>query len=395
MRIVKIEDLHADGGWQTLSFLKITTDTGLVGWSEFNEGFSLGLTAVVRRLAETLIGKDPRQISLLTTLLSARHRATIGGLNAQAVAALENACLDIKAKDLGVPVYELFGGALRKRLPAYWSHCGMYRLRRPDLFEARNLSVPRTVQDMALLGQEAVARGFGALKTNVLLFPQDGAPIVHMPGFGLGAGDPARRLELAMLRSTLDMIEQLRAGVRGKAELMLDLNFNFYPESARRLAAALDPACMAWLEFDSLNPAELASLRQASAIPLASLETIYGRQAMLPFLTANAVDVAIVDSMWNGFSESVRMAALADTFEVPVASHVYSGHLATSIAAHFCAVIPNFRIMETDADQVPWLDDLYIGKPGFERGEVLVPNGPGWGVEINEDEVARRPPTQK
>jgi len=393
MRIAKIEDLHADGGWQTLSFLKVTTDTGLVGWSEFNEGFSsLGLTEVVRKLGATLIGADPRQTSTLTAQLSARARPASGGLNAQAAAALENACLDIKAKDLGVPVYELFGGAFRRRLPSYWSHCAMYRLRRPDLFESRGMAVPKSLADMSLIGCEAVERGFRALKVNVLSFPPDGPPSVHMPGFGFGGADPARQLSPAMLENTVAMIETIRHGSGGQAQILLDLNFNFRPDDVRRMTSRLADSGLGWVEFDSHDPQALARLRQSSAVPVASLESVHGRQDMLPFLTAGAVDVAIIDVMWNGFTEAARMAALADTFEVPVASHVYSGHLATSMGAHFCAVIPNFRVMETDADQVPWLDDLYVGKPEFEGGDVIVPDRPGWGVEIDEAAVARYPP---
>ena len=70
MRIAKIEDLHCDAGWRTWSFLKITTDDGVVGWSEYNESYgSRGLTAVIQKLAERLIGLDPRPVERLTAML--------------------------------------------------------------------------------------------------------------------------------------------------------------------------------------------------------------------------------------------------------------------------------------------------------------------------------------
>ena len=93
MKIAKIEDLHCDAGWRDFSFLKITTDDGLVGWSEYNEGYgSAGLTAVIRRMAQGLIGQDPRPIERIMTTIYAITRQAPGGMNQQAMAAIENAC---------------------------------------------------------------------------------------------------------------------------------------------------------------------------------------------------------------------------------------------------------------------------------------------------------------
>src|SRR4051812_48377622 len=157
MKIVKIEDLHADGGWATLSFLKITTDEGIVGWSECTQFFgAAGLTHVIRQLGQPLIGRDPREIGKIGALLYGQTRIATGGLNSQALAAIENACLDIKAKALGVPVCELLGGAQRERLQVYWSHCGMYRARFPDLFAKMGRAPLHKFDDLKLLGREVV-----------------------------------------------------------------------------------------------------------------------------------------------------------------------------------------------------------------------------------------------
>src|SRR6185295_5871388 len=125
MKISRLEDLHADAGWRTFSFLKLTTDEGLVGWSEFNEAaWNPGLTALLRRLAPLAVGEDPRAVARLSARLVAMTRMNPGGVNQQAIAAIENACLDVKARALGVPVYSLFGGPFRERIALYWSHCG-------------------------------------------------------------------------------------------------------------------------------------------------------------------------------------------------------------------------------------------------------------------------------
>ena len=111
MKIVKIESLHADAGRRNYDFLKITTDDGLIGWSEYNEHFGgMGVSAVIDNLARTIIGKDPRAYEALVSLMYAIRRQASGGVVQQAIGAIENALLDIKAKALGIPVYEMLGG---------------------------------------------------------------------------------------------------------------------------------------------------------------------------------------------------------------------------------------------------------------------------------------------
>jgi galactonate dehydratase len=112
MKVVKVEDLHCDAGWRVNSFLKITTDEGIVGWSEYMEGYGAqGLTGVILKLAERhLIGQDPRPVERHSAHLYAATRQAAGGVNQMAIAAIENALVDIKAKALGVPVYEMLGG---------------------------------------------------------------------------------------------------------------------------------------------------------------------------------------------------------------------------------------------------------------------------------------------
>jgi L-alanine-DL-glutamate epimerase-like enolase superfamily enzyme len=160
MKISRIVDLHADAGWRVFSFLEIETDAGLIGWSEYNESYgSKGLTAVIMKLAEMLIGQDPRPVELITANLYARTRQAPGGLIQQAIAAIENALVDVKAKALGVPVCEMLGGPIRDRLRLYWSHCGTYRLH-----HAEKMGLPpiRTLDDIRTRRARARARLHGA-----------------------------------------------------------------------------------------------------------------------------------------------------------------------------------------------------------------------------------------
>jgi len=101
VKIAQIETLHADVGWRTYDFVKLTADNGLVGWSEYNESFGgLGVSDVIASLAPALIGKDARAYEAHVALMQALRRTAAGGVNQQAIAAIENALLDVKARVL-------------------------------------------------------------------------------------------------------------------------------------------------------------------------------------------------------------------------------------------------------------------------------------------------------
>ena len=392
MRIAKIEDLHCNAGWRDFSFLKITTDDGLVGWSEFMENFGAeGLSTVLMRLGERLIGMDPRPIEKITAFLHGLTRQSPYGINQQAIAAIENALVDIKAKSLGIPVYELLGGPIRDRLRLYWSHCGTWRVSFADrIKEWTGYDPIRSLNDVERAGAEVAARGFKGLKTNIMRFDVD-PPVIHMPGFN-GPGWPECNIDRPLIDALRAELAAFRRGTGPGVGLHLDLNFNFKTEGYIRLAQALEEFELTWLEVDSYNPDALATIRRSSRTPIASLESLYGRRQFKPFLEAQAVDVAIIDVAWNGILESYKIAAMCDAYDVNVAPHNFNGHIGSLMSAHLCAAIPNFRVMEIDIEDVPWKDDLVTTVPKIENGELLLPTGIGWGADVNEAAVRAHPP---
>ena len=127
-------------------------------------------------------------------------------------------------------------------------------------------------------------------------------------------------------------------------------------------------------------------------MPVCSGENLYTARGFRPFFEAGAMDVASVDVIWNGFHQAKKVADLAETFEVACAPHNYYSHLATAIAAQWCAAIPNARILELDVDDVPWRDTLAGGSaPEIRASELVVPPGPGWGVDVDESVLAAHP----
>lgn len=388
MRIIKLECLHADAGFRNFDFLKITTDEGVVGWSEYNESFGgMGVSAVIDNLAPTVVGQDPRAYELLVAQMYAIRRQAGGGIAQQAIGAIENALLDVKAKALGIPVYEMFGGPLRERIRLYWSHCGTYQLS-----WSKELQIPplRTLDDVVALGKDVADSGYTALKTNIFRFSDNAW--LHAPGFWRGDGYPDLNVDRSVIRAMRDQLAAFREGAGPEIDILVDLNFNFKTEGFLKMARAMEPYDLLWVEIDTCSPAALAYIRKGTNIPLASGECLFRRHDYKPYFDAQAMDVAIIDNPWNGVAEGLKIASLADIYEVNVAPHNFYGHLATMMNAHFCAVVPNFRIMEIDCDFVAWHDDLFTVKPKIEDGHLILPTGPGWGTEINEEAVRAHPP---
>jgi len=270
MKIARVEALHCDAGWRPWTFARIETDGGLVGWGECSDNRSPhGIAGCVQDLADLLIGQDPRPVERLYWDMLRRVRQNSGGVSHKAMAGIELALWDIKAKALGVPVYELFGGPLRDRMRLYWSHCGTTRARMGSFLGTPPL---KTYEDIAALGREVVARGFTALKTNMVI-PGEPAT-VYFPGFasGINTTDGAPTVEI------LDAIDRLigtfRQAVGPKVGLCLDLNYNFRTEGVLRIAKLLEKYDMQWVEYDNWDPDALLQIKQSTSTRLASCESL-------------------------------------------------------------------------------------------------------------------------
>ena len=388
MKVTNIETLHCDAGWRNFSFVKLSTDEDLVGWSEYQEGFgSPGVSAVIAGLAHQVIGRDPRPTEAIYADLYAVTRPAAGGVVAQGIAAIENALLDVKAKALGVPVYELLGGPVRDSIRVYWSHCGTYRVSRP---EAHGCEPLRSLDGCKALGQEVREKGFSALKTNIFNFDMD--PPLWAPGFNMPPGHIGLNAERDTINALIAELEAFRDGTGPEMDILLDLNFNFKAEGLRKVTHALDPQGLFWIEIDLYDPEALADVRRYCNTPISGGETLFGIREFKPYLRHQSMDVFIIDAIWNGIWQSMKIAAAAEAWEVNIAPHNFYGHLSTMMNANFVAAVPNFRIMEIDIDQVPWRDELFTVVPQIENGILQPPTAPGWGTGPIEEALAAHPP---
>ena len=114
-------------------------------------------------------------------------------------------------------------------------------------------------------------------------------------------------------------------------------------------------------------------------------------EAFVPFLYEQAMDVVIIDALWNGVAQTVKIASMADAHQLHVAPHNYYSHLATFINAQWAAAVPNLRIMETDIDRLPWDDELVTATPEYRNGYLQLSDEPGWGCEPDERALDRYP----
>ena len=385
MKIISVETFLVDAGWRPWIFVKIQTDDGITGYGECSEGRNPNAVAgAIADFTPLLIGQDPRPYEMRFWDLIRGSRQSPGGIAAKAIAGIELALIDIKAKALGIPVVELFGGPTRDWVRLYWSHCGTTRLAHGKLLGTPPL---RTMADVAALGKEVVSRGYTALKTNILI-PGDPGELLFS-GFGGPPGSTDQVVSRQLLRHIENLIGTFRDAVGPDVDINLDLNFNFKPESCVRIAKVLEPFDLLWLEIDMYDPKGIREVKESTSTPICTGENLFYMREFLPYFELRAADVFMVDVAWNGFAQSKKIGDVAEAYQLNVAPHNYYSHLSTFICASFCAVLPNIRIMEIDVDDVPWREELVTVQPHIADGKMKTPTGVGWGTDLNED-VARR-----
>ncbi len=385
--IAEVKTLACSNSFRNYHFLKITTEDGIVGWSEYDENFgSPGVTSVIDQISHRLIGQSAMLHEHIHQDLTSVTRPASGGVIGQAIGAIENALLDVKAKTLDVPCHVILGGKVRDKLRVYWSHCVAYRMR-TEHFSPGIVDIEGVRQ----IARDVRTGGYSALKTNIFLYDEKDRIEAWSPGFGR-PHDVTRNIERNTLKNLRRHLETMRDSAGADIDILLDLNFNARTEGYLKVLRETQDLDLFWVEIDTLDPKALAHIRANSPHPISSCETLIGLQRFLPYFENQAIDVAIIDTPWNGVWQSLKIAAAADAYEVNIAPHNFYGHLCTLMNAHFSAVVPNFRIMETDIDRVSWDKEVFSHEPVYKDGYLILPDRPGWGTEPVEAALAKYPP---
>jgi galactonate dehydratase len=277
-----------------------------------------------------------------------------------AIAALDTALWDIEGKRLGVPVYRLLGGPLRDRVRAYASHW---------------LEGCRTPEQVAEGAREAARRGFSAFKWTPL------------------RADAMRADEHGAITRVAELMAAAREAAGEEMEIAVECAEFFTQRTAVLAGKALAPYRPMWFEepLPFENPKAMAQLKRELPVPLATGERLCSRWEFRELIEAGGDDVLQPDLIHcGGLSEARRIAALADTYYLPIAPHNSSGPIANLLTIHFCAAIPNFLIQEEIEPETTLRDAICTHPARLDNGYFTLPTEPGLGTDLKLEVLEER-----
>ena len=361
MKISKIETFTYWIEWCNWLFVKVSTDEGLYGWGEGSlHGAVRAVETAIQELGATLIGQDPAGVERHWQALYHAWRWRGGPTLSTALAALDIALWDIEGKRLGVPVYRLLGGPFRPRLRAYASHW------------LAGVETPEAAFEGA---REAVRRGFSAFKWTAF------------------DRERLRENEAREIARAAGLMAAAREGAGPDVEIFVECAERLSPRTAVLAARAFAPHRPGW--FEEPIPFETAramvQLQRELPVPIATGERLLSRWEFRELLEGGGCKVIQPDLMHAaGITEVRKIAALADTYYIPVAPHNPGGPICMLAAMHLSAAIPNFLILEQMEDERPLRDQLCTEPVRYADGSFALPTGPGLGTDLNLDVLAER-----
>ena len=325
--------------------LRLRTDDGIegIGVTLYGGRMSRSLHAAVEELAALTVGEDPMRIEhIVQKLRKAAADSGPAGIFTLALSAIDTALWDIKGKALDQPLWKLLGGH-RDRIPTYAS--GSLR---------RGLTDKQAQQAARTLLQ----KGFREMKTQMAL-----------------PGNPTPAEEVRRVRVVRDAIGP-------DVRLMCDINQRWRPEQAIDIGSRIEDVGLFWLEDVTAadDYAGLARVTAALKTPIAGGEYVWGIVPFRHMIEARSVDIVMIDlARVGGVTQWMKVAAMAEAFNLPVVSHVMPEML-----LHMVAACPNGLTVE----YMPWMLALYEETPAIENGELVLPQKPGLGLKFDEKALA-------
>lgn len=315
--------------------LGLQTDAGLEGLSYITRLHDAAPAAlsILRLLVDRIVGMDPLAPEAIVDRLILRGRP-LPWFEARAASAIDVALWDIRGKAAGQPVYKLMGGA-RDRVPCYAS----WRIE-PD----------EDLEKVARSAERHVANGFTAMKCH---------------------------LGRVSLPQAVEHLRVLRESVGPDVDIMVDVNQQWTVKQAIASIRAMAEYRPYWLE-DATSNSDFEGLRQVSEaidIPTCAGETYFSIASFRPLIEGRSVDIVMVDQDL-GLSGALKVAHMAEIYGLQVVPH-----LATEILCHLIAAVPNGLTVE----YYPWAMPLFHGVPPVEKGNLVLSDRPGLGLELDED----------
>ena len=341
-------------------FLRLKTNEGLTGLGEVSMGRRANFPEVAQ-FFDIIHERSPFEIQRYRQ--RGREMVSSGSRElATAFSAVEQAQWDLVGKSLRAPLYKLIGGSLRSDLPVYAN--------------INRATSDRSPEGFAENAQHAVADGFRAIKAA----PFDGFPSLDRPAAEINT---ATELGIAC-------IEAMRKAIGPDVDLKIDAHSNFDVPLAIKVAQRLEPQSLSWYE-EPVPPTDLEStkaIKDKIRQPMAGGEFLFGVKGFAPLCQAQAVDIIMPDvKHCGGVTELQHIATVANLHDVLVSPHNPSGPVSTAASVQLCVGMSNFDILEYQWNEVPWRSELIDPPERFSAGMIQVPDGPGFGVELNESTV--------
>ena len=346
--------------------VKVTTDTGIVGWGECYAS-SVGpiamKTVIEDVFARHMQGENPENIELMyrrvySSGFTQRPDLSVIG----AFSGLEIACWDVLGKDRDRPVHALIGGRMNDRIRAYTY---LYPLPHHDINAF--WTSPKMAAETAL---DCVARGYTAVK-----FDPAGPYTLrggHMPA-------------MSDITQSVAFCKAIREAVGDKADLLFGTHGQFTTAGAIRLAQAIEPYSPLWYEEPVPPDAveQMAQVARSTRIPVATGERLTTKAEFAPVLRSGAA--AILQPALGragGIWEMKKVAAMAEVYNAQMAPHLYAGPIEWAANIQYAASIPN--ILMCECIETPFHDQLIKGSIRVEDGFITPPTAPGLGIDVDE-----------
>jgi len=361
MKITDIKTYIMDAFRTNWTFIKVETDEGLYGFGEASLGTQeMALAGCVEDLKRLIIGRNALEIEKMRFEVYRDIYWKGGPVLMSAISGIEMALWDIMGKYYNAPVYTFLGGKTKDKVKMY----------------ANGWFVgARTADEFAAKAKETVALGVKALKW-----------------------DPFGKAHLTItneeLENAVNIIGAVREAVGSKIDLLIECHGRFNPYTAIEISRQLEQFKPMLMEEpcppDNIDA--IAAVRRKSHIPISAGERVYSIFGFYDLFEKKAVDIVQPDIFHaGGILESKKIAAMAEAQHIPVSFHNPSGPVSNAAILQLAATVPNFLIHEmmiTDGSFREKISDEHVV---FDDGYILIHDKPGLGIEINEDEVKKRP----
>jgi galactonate dehydratase len=348
--------------WRNLTYLILETDDGYRG---VGEARVLGKTHTVLEYLKDarrhFLGHDAYDIEALYRRFTLLDFGSPGEVVMTALALVEMACWDIIGKKANLPVYQLIGGKVHDRIPAYAN--GWY-------------TVERTPEEFAKAAQRVVERGYLGMKFDPF-----------------GNGD----LELTRkeFHKSIALIEAVHSVAGDDVQMYIEMHGRFAPHQAVEIAREIEKFHPGWIE-EPCRPEDLPALKyvmEHTSIPIATGERLYHAQQFRELLAGRLAHIIQPDlNQCGGLLETKKICSTAETYSIMAAPHNVGGIITTVATLHMMVGLRNAKVLEHFNDFVD-ADTKRCGAPYPEvvDGYFTLPTGPGWGVEIDEEFLASFP----